>query len=335
MVAVQLDTHGQRIRKGLFLILCLSGLIHIGGFSPGPSGCAQTKRPLALRQSDSDALDVEASTEPGIRINKVFKATHSRRQADDLISSGRVTVNGQPVTAGQRVVPFQDEVLLDGEPIQGWEALNAIVDSQIESTSPMTPFEYTKYWKPAGVICTTDRRIKENIIDALLDVGYSPKHRIYPVGRLDRDTSGLILLTSDGRLPNAALRGEHKQPKTYEVSVDKPIGDSDLDLLRDGVVITTVAQRDGNRGKPLTAKTRPCIVDRLDRRSMRMTITEGRNRQIRKMVDALGYRVQWLERVAFAGMELAPLNGPGEWKRLDESEMKIVGYTLDKATSST
>merc|ERR1712083_860230 len=104
-------------------------------------------------------------------------------------------------------------------------------------------FEYIKYWKPKGIICTTDMNIKHNIIDRIKSDGYRPKHRVYPVGRLDKDTTGLILLTSDGRLPNAVLRGEAKQPKTYRVTLDRSISDHDIQCLKSGVIITTTAQR--------------------------------------------------------------------------------------------
>ncbi|GKY91046.1 hypothetical protein MPSEU_000077400 [Mayamaea pseudoterrestris] len=296
--------------------------------------CYNLESHLLLRQQHVAAIQQEDdnTSAVGVRLNKVFKATHSRRQADDLIASGRVTVNGAVVSAGQRVVPFRDVVQLDGKRIENWEALNAMSRPNVEDTRmPRAVFEYTKYWKPTGVVCTTDQRIRDNIIDVLRQDGYSPEHRVYPVGRLDRDTSGLILLTSDGRLPNAALRGEHKQPKTYHVGVDRFISNHRLDELRSGVVITTVAQRDGNRAPPLTAKTNPCIIKRIDERSMYMTITEGRNRQIRKMLDAVGHSVVWLERISFAGLELDPLEGPGDWRRLDEKEMQMIRGIIEHA----
>ena len=183
----------------------------------------------------------------GIRLNKVFKATHSRREADKLIASGRVRVNGLDVKekGGFKVLPYRDVVELDGVIVKGWEAMNAITrDITINDTSDelINPekrekiirrgFEYVKYWKPVGVICTTDPNIRNNIIGAINKSGFEPKHRIYPVGRLDKETSGLIILTSDGRLPNAVLRGERKQPKRYHVTVDQPILERDLRKLR-------------------------------------------------------------------------------------------------------
>jgi 16S rRNA U516 pseudouridylate synthase RsuA-like enzyme len=158
----------------------------------------------------------EEKEEGGIRLNKVFKATHSRRAADSLILSGRVTVNGVAVEnkGGFKVIPFVDEVAVDSKLVEGWEALNGFVVAasppqegsttstsqppkrrQQQSEAEAAPintdaFEYVKYWKPRGVTCTTDRSIRDNIIDAILDDGYRPRHRVYPVGRLDKDTSG-------------------------------------------------------------------------------------------------------------------------------------------------
>ena len=199
-------------------------------------------------------LKAEESSAPDpIRLNKVFKATHSRRQADVLIAERRVTVNDQPVISkgGMLVTPFVDEVKLDGQRVNGWEALNGLTrkssndddddDDGDGIKDEKAVFEYIKYWKPRGVTCTTDRRIAGNILDEITQKsGYNPKHRVFPVGRLDKDTSGLILLTSDGRLPNSFLRRKQKQPKVYNVIVDRPFTEDDLDQLR--VRIILVAQ---------------------------------------------------------------------------------------------
>jgi 23S rRNA pseudouridine2604 synthase len=276
-----------------------------------------------LQMSSND--DVE-----GIRLNKVFKSTHSRREADKLISNGRVTINDEIVESmGQRVIPFQDVVKLDGVVIQGWEAINAV-----ESALETEVFEYIKYWKPLGVTCTTDRSIRGNIIDALEQDGYVSRNRIYPVGRLDKDTSGLILLTSDGRLPNSVLRGSQKQPKTYQVVIDGIIQDNDIQRLREGVVITTQAQRDGKRAPPLTARTLPSIVVRNEPRSLSVTIIEGRNRQVRKMFQAVGYTVIKLHRSNFMTLTLDPLRGPGDWAPLSSAEIQLMMDAISSAQNS-
>jgi 23S rRNA pseudouridine2604 synthase len=294
------------------------------------------ERPLRRRrccQVYADNSSDEVTGEKGIRLNKVFKATHSRRAADDLIASGRVTINGNSVDSkgGSFVVPFKDVVELDGKLVSGWEEMNAVQETTSNDLSTGN-FEYVKYYKPRGVTCTTDRRIKGNIIDEIAYDGYRSKHRVFPVGRLDKDTSGLILLTSDGRLPNASLRLSQKQAKTYHVRVNSEIRDSDIQTLRDGIVITTVAQRDRN-AKELTAKTKPCTVERFPDRSdsIVMTIMEGRNRQIRKMLAGLNYHVVALRRVSFGGITLDDLQAPGAWRRLNVNEMEIIERILTEA----
>ena len=296
---------------------------------------------------------------PPIRLNKVFKATHSRRDADRMIKEGRVMVNGK-VSLGDMVVPFVDEISLDGTPIQNWEAMNGIVVAEggpiseegTQSTDWVDPatsgrsatvrpsnqlsgmpatqtFEYVKYYKPQGIICTTDQRIKDNIIDALTQTSkYHPKHRVYPVGRLDKDSTGLILITSDGRLPNASLRREQKQSKVYQVRVDSPLSLEDLQELRSGIVITTVAQRDG-KSKPLTAKTKPCLITSLGSRDVEIVLQEGRNRQIRKMMGALGYEVKRLHRVGFGEITLDADMKAGDWKVLNAKEMQWINSILE------
>lgn len=184
--------------------------------------------------------------EEGIRLNKVFKATHSRRAADKLIEEGRVTVNGDRVLekGGYKVVPFRDVVALDGKLVKGWEEINAISRDDDHSQQNLqqrqlllnnlqtSSFEYVKYYKPIGVTCTTDLRVRDNIIDSIHKDGYRSRHRVYPIGRLDKETSGLILLTNDGRIVNSVLRGDRKQPKVYKVKVDGLLEDHHLQRLR-------------------------------------------------------------------------------------------------------
>lgn len=161
------------------------------------------------------------------------------------------------------------------------------------------------------------------------------------MGRLDKETSGLILLTSDGRLPNAALRSKFKQPKTYMVRTNRPVSMEDVQKLRDGVVITTTAQRDGNRAKALTAPTLPCQVravggnERRDSRVLEIVLREGRNRQIRKMLSTLNYRVVDLHRKTFMTITLDPLEGPGDWKPLSKQEMEIVSQVIERAEKNS
>lgn len=261
-----------------------------------------------------------------IRLNKVFKATHSRRQADRLIADGRVRVNDERVIDMGRKVAAEDRVELDGELYVGWVEANGLTQDQ-------TP-EYIKYWKPVGIVSTTDRSIDGNLLDALEST--RPRYqapvteRIFSVGRLDKDSSGLLLLTSDGRLPNAVLRAQCKRPKTYLVDVDRPLRDSDLKGLRSGVTITTDRVR-GGRHESITAKTRPCQVEVVAPTRLRMTLEEGRNRQIRVMLATMGYTVLALERIDFMGIGLDGLHGPGDWKRVDERERDILLDAIKRA----
>ena len=232
--------------------LVVTLLVSVDSFVLVPNGRCQHLLPPRLEAVDNDDEAAATASRP-IRLNKAFKATHSRRQADALIAAGRVAVNGQPVTSkgGMLVTPFVDEICLDGQRVDGWEALNGLTapttsgtsassnssesssSSQSKDAPQNTVFEYVKYWKPRGVTCTTDQRIDGNIIDTITqESGYRPNHRVFPVGRLDKDTSGLILLTSDGRLPNSFLRRRKKQPKVYNVMVDRPLRKDDVEKLR-------------------------------------------------------------------------------------------------------
>jgi pseudouridine synthase len=290
-----------------------------------------------------------------IRLNKVFKATHSRREADKLIASGRVTLNGAPITyCGMKVIPYQDEIRLDGTIVRDWEEMNFVniddahtfnMDLNNSNSSNNNnnncnknlntgSFEYIKYFKPIGVTCTSDLRIQNNIIHAIKQAGYNPKHRVYPVGRLDKQTSGLIVLTSDGRMVNSVLRGENKYPKVYKVMVDGLLDEHHLQQLRNGVVIKTIAQRK-NRSvaqNTLIASTKPCKVKRLGPSACELTLVEGRNRQIRKMMQAIGFTVVKLHRVEFMSIRLLDngddnnnrLRHPGDWAYLNDDEMRLV-----------
>lgn len=285
---------------------------------------------ISQKRSDNDPVA------EGVRLNKCFKATHSRRQADVLIRTpGRVTINGEPPEGkGDRVIPGKDRVELDGVPID-WEQLAVPQNyNQNQRQQQQQQYVYLKYWKPRGVVCTTDRRMDGNIIDALMDAGYRPPHRVYPVGRLDKDSHGLILLTSDGRVTNSVLRSRRKKDKVYHVFIASPISPEHVTELADGVVITTVAQRDGGRkAEPLTARTQPCKVEcnRNDPRLLRFTIQEGRNRQIRRMLEVVGHRVLELKRAEFMGIGLDGLDGHDTYCELDETEMSLLLKAVEEA----
>ena len=259
-----------------------------------------------------------ADLEPeGVRVNKALRATHSRRQADQLVADGRVRVNGAIVDAGTRLTRG-DILSLDGA-IVDWERLNPL------EPSAEGEFVYLKMWKRRGVICTTDQRQPNNIIDALGPVP-GVTDRIYPIGRLDADSTGLILLTSDGSIVNGLLRSSARKSKEYIVSTDTRATDAQIARLARGVTITTVAQRDG-QAKPLTAPTKPCLVERIatghDECRLRCVLQEGRNRQIRRMCEAIGLSVVRLHRVKFADVTLSGCRAAGDWCFLTDEEIDL------------
>lgn len=222
-----------------------------------------------------------------MRLNKYISETGvcSRREADKWIEAGRVTLNGQPASLGTQVAE-SDEVRIDGNTI-------GIKKKQV----------YIALNKPVGIICTTEANIEDNIID---HVGYP--ERIFPVGRLDRDSEGLILLTNNGDIVNEILRSENNHEKEYLVTVDRPITDLSLRMLASGVKI-------------MGELTKPSKVARLNAQSFRIILTQGLNRQIRRMCSALGYKAQRLQRVRIMNIHLGNLQ-PGQWRHLTPAELK-------------
>jgi 23S rRNA pseudouridine2604 synthase len=221
-----------------------------------------------------------------LRLNKYISETGvcSRREADKWIEAGRVTRNGQVAALGTRVVDG-DEICIDGVPLGAKK-------KQI----------YIALNKPVGVTCTTEAHIEDNIIDL---VGYA--ERIFPIGRLDKDSEGLILLTNNGDIVNEILRSENNHEKEYIVTVDRPITDLALTMMASGVKI-------------MGELTKPAQVIRIDRESFRMILTQGLNRQIRRMCSALGYKAQRLQRVRIMNVHLGTLSS-GQWRHLTDREL--------------
>lgn len=285
-------------------------------------GSRGDRRRKQTKDADESGRGDASFAENGVRVNKCFKDFTSRRESDKLVDQGRVTVNGAVVSAGARVFPG-DVVRLDGERVD-WETKN-------RDDASLDAFRYVKYWKPRGITCTTDRRDRTNILDA---VRYP--ERVFPVGRLDKDSTGLILLTSDGRLPNAALRAGARKEKKYVVCLDRPAREADLRTLREGVVISTPVRRD-KVDRIVTARTLPCDVAFVKERNgkenfaaVRVTLREGRNRQIRRMFDAVGYVVRDLHRTEIMGIGLEGLTA-GEWKECSPEEMELIRACLEDA----
>jgi 23S rRNA pseudouridine2604 synthase len=221
-----------------------------------------------------------------VRLNKYISETGvcSRREADKWIEAGRVTLNGAPATLGHKVAQG-DEVRIDGN----------LVGAKKKAI-------YIALNKPVGITSTTEAHVEDNIVRF---VGHS--ERIFPVGRLDKDSEGLILLTNDGDIVNEILRSENEHEKEYVVSVNRPITDLSLKMLASGVKIMGVT-------------TKPCKVERVDAETFRLVLTQGLNRQIRRMCSALGYRVRRLQRVRIINIHVGALRA-GEWRYLSDSEV--------------
>jgi 23S rRNA pseudouridine2604 synthase len=211
----------------------------------------------------------------------------SRREADTLISEGRVTVNGKPAVLGTQVQDG-DDVRLDGDR----------VGTARKKVKPV----YIALNKPVGITCTTERHVAGNIIDF---IGH--KERIFPIGRLDKDSEGLILLTNDGDIVNQVLRAEHQHEKEYIVSVDRAITPEFVEQMQTGVRLSD-------------ATTRPCRVTKLGPKVFRIVLTQGLNRQIRRMCEALGYTVETLQRVRIMHIKLGELP-LGRWRQLSPTEI--------------
>lgn len=290
-------------------------------FSPRTETNNKTETPLSSSLPSRLSLPLD---EGGIRINKCFKSFASRRQSDFFVQEGRVTLNGKIALPGTRV-HTGDTVELDGSVVD-WERLTIDVNTE--------DFVYIKHWKAIDIICTTDTSIPENIIDHIKSTFVpSTSDRIFPIGRLDQSSSGCILLTSDGRLPNAVLGAGSDCEKSYLVTPDMYVTNEDLWKLQQGVVITTISQRDRNVKKPRISKTLPCQVERSGSRII-ITLKEGRNRQIRKMLGALGYTTRDIHRIGFMGITLDGLSQPGDSCYLNEEEMKLVNAKLEASSQS-
>ncbi len=237
-----------------------------------------------------------------VRINKYFteQGFCSRRAADRMIEDGRVLINGRVAVLGDRVTD-DDVITLDGR----------VVKSRPGAV-------YLAYHKPVGVTCTTELRVAGNILHA---VGYP--ERIFPIGRLDKDSSGLILLTNDGDIVNRILRAEFGHEREYVVMVDRPYQPAFLRRLERGVLV-------------LGAKTRPCRTARVEATTFKIKLTEGRNRQIRRMCSALGYRVVRLVRVRVMHIRLGDLP-VGKWRELTPKErdelLAAVGFSENQVAS--
>ncbi len=230
----------------------------------------------------------------GIRLNKyISDAGHcSRREADRWIEEGRVYIDGRKGSLGDRVLPGM-KVTIQGERVKA-QSKNV----------------YIVLNKPVGIVCTTDKREPMNVVDFV-----DHDRRIYPIGRLDKDSEGLLLMTSDGDIVNRILRAAGKHEKEYQVTVDKPITTEFLQKMASGVKI-------------LGTTTLPCQIKKTGEKAFTIILTQGLNRQIRRMCETLGYRVKTLKRVRIMNIHLGNLK-LGQWRNLTPFEMKELMRRLD------
>lgn len=230
------------------------------------------------------------------RLNKYLadRGVCSRRAADKLIEDGAVYVNGVVAVLGL-TVDENDDIVVEGRPIQ--------------TTKPDSVF--IAFHKPVGLITSADQSLRDNVISFI-----NYKERIFPIGRLDVASSGLLLLTNDGRLSETITHPRYHHEKEYIVTVNRPIRDHDLEKMASGLIV-------------LGKITKPAVVTRVDDFTFRIVLTEGRNRQIRRMCETLGYDVRKLKRIRVMNIELGDLPS-GKWRHLTEKEVNVLKSLLSK-----
>lgn len=223
-----------------------------------------------------------------MRINKLFSnfGICSRKETNKIIREGRVIVNGKPCIEGQWV-ELSDEILLDGKPLVPKKKI------------------YIALNKPVGVVCTAAEEVKNNIIDYLGIDDY-----VFPIGRLDKDSQGLIILTNDGDLANEVLAAENNHEKEYIVTLDQPFYDDFIEKMEQGVEI-------------LGQITKPCKVKRINENTYSIILTQGLNRQIRRMSKVFGFNVVKLERIRILNITIDDIEY-GKWRYINREEIEIL-----------
>lgn len=236
-----------------------------------------------------------------MRINK-YLTDHgycSRREADRLIEAGKVLIDGRKAKLGDQVEE-RSEVMVNGQKIKG-------VSRKV----------YIMYNKPVGVTCTTDRSIRGNIVDAV-----NHPMRVFPIGRLDKDSSGLIFLTNDGDIVNKILRAQFGHEKEYIVTVRKHINEDFIKKMSNGV----------NIGGYMT---KSCNVTKINDKTFSIILTEGKNRQIRRMCEALGHDVAVLQRIRIMNVKLMPFLTPGTWRDIPKPVLKTLKESINRKAEAT
>lgn len=254
---------------------------------------------VATEWHDFFYLALIMSNEESISLNKYISSTGrcSRREADRLIEAGRVTINGKVAQKGNRVAK-KDRVNIDGKGLQA---------------KPKTL--YIALNKPIGIVCTTDPKERKNI-----ERFVNHKERLFPIGRLDKPSQGLIFLTNDGDIVNKILRAGNQHEKEYIVTVDRPISKGFLRKMSQGVPI-------------LGTVTQPCPIEAIGKQTFRIILTQGLNRQIRRMCEYLGYEVTKLKRTRIMNVSLGSLK-VGEWRELTHTEEQEIKRLVKQSTKT-
>ena len=242
---------------------------------------------------------MKKTNENSTNINKYISSTGicSRREAEKFILDGRVTINGKPAKLGNRI--------FDGDLVK--------VNGQSLKSKPTTL--YIAYNKPVGIVCTSDSKERNNIVNA---IGHP--ERLFPIGRLDKPSQGLIFLTNDGDIVNKILRAGNNHQKEYVVSVDKPITPDFIQKMSNGIPI-------------LGTTTKKCLVEMVNKTTFKITLTQGLNRQIRRMCEYLNYEVTKLKRTRIMNVHLERL-AEGAWRELTDDEMTLINEMTSSSSKT-
>ncbi len=250
---------------------------------------------LSEMQNNSDNDYVKSPIREEVRLNKFIanSGVCSRREADTLIQAGVVTVNGEVVTElGTKVNIYKDEIKFNGEKLKGEEKVYLVMN------------------KPRGYVTTaSDPHAEKTVMELLRGCNY----RVFPVGRLDKNTTGVLMFTNDGELAEKLTHPSYDKKKIYQVTLDKPLQQEDHDKILAGVSLT-----DG-----MMAADELEYIDDADHRKLGIEIHSGKNRIVRRIFESLGYEVRALDRVYFAGLTKKGLK-KGEWRKLSEGEVNIL-----------
>ncbi|MGU8481141.1 23S rRNA pseudouridine(2604) synthase RluF [Clostridium perfringens] len=259
------------------------------------------KQKVAKKASVKNTIIVSNKNEirDKVRLNKYISETGfcSRREADKLIEQGRVKIDGLKATTGMKVSKGQS-VSIDGKPLK--------VENELV---------YIALNKPVGITCTTESKIKGNIVDFI-----NHEKRIFPIGRLDKDSQGLIFMTNDGDIVNKILRAGNNHEKEYIITVNKPITDEFIKGMSNGVPI-------------LGTVTKKCLVKKESKNSFRIILTQGLNRQIRRMCEYFGYEVKKLERIRIMNVSLGNLK-MGSWRYLTKKELAEINRLTENSSKT-